>query len=123
MRFWKHIDVCSFISIWTYKQNLDENSSFEVIREGYGLITETKETLLGDLLFPGETRLNLLLEKKNVQDRWAWTGEGQPGAPNQNQRPQYFATQHRVSTSHFPTYDDEDEDIKRAIALSLAEVS
>lgn len=100
------------------------------MRDGWGLIEDhVKGVRLADLLAPGEERLEMLIEKKNVNDRWVWTGEYAGGneiskspPPSQSQyqhQMQLIEYPGRVLTRVVDLTEDSDEEFKKAIQLSL----
>eukprot|EP01127_Copromyxa_protea_P013734 TRINITY_DN3711_c0_g1_i1.p1 TRINITY_DN3711_c0_g1~~TRINITY_DN3711_c0_g1_i1.p1 ORF type:complete len:179 (+),score=36.10 TRINITY_DN3711_c0_g1_i1:31-567(+) len=112
------------IRLWKFLKNgsVPNSPLFTEIRDSYGLIDESRNPLLEELL-EGDTCLVLMLEKKNVADVWAWDCALSQQSYVSTCLPQPMSL---PQISHQPSqpYDDsdDDDDLKKAIALSLAEV-
>lgn len=127
IRLWKLLKVVLLCSALIFLQGNEDR--YARVQDGWGLVEETKGITVGDLLAPGETKLQMLIEKKNVNDRWVWTGEDAngnklpPPIPHQNSP---TASQHRLLLGPSPRDtnpevfgDDFDDDMRKAILLSL----
>lgn len=120
LRLWKllRVSMRSVFNMISYNHQGDEGR-FARVHNGYGLIEDSlKSAKMADLLAPGESSMNLLIEKRNVNDRWVWSGEDYKAQPSP--QPGHVSGE-RVSLPSPPhqTFDDSDEDLKKAIEMSL----
>jgi len=111
VRFWK--------KIWPS----EDVTKYPRQRHGWGLIPDKCQTPLGELLATGETFLELLVEKQSLTGPWSWTqdDDGASASPVVRER-EYFPNAHSYERPpRNAMHEDDDEDLRRAIELSLIE--